>query len=40
MAAMVDMFVNENRDKLPALYWLHKLHKITNKSRFVAELLC
>ena len=37
MAAKFGVFVDEKHDKLPTLYWLPKLHKISYKSRFIAN---
>ena len=36
MAANFGLFVDEDHSKLPALYWLPKLHKQPYKSRFIA----
>ena len=37
MAAKFGLFVDEDHSKLPALYWLPKLHKRPYKSRFIAN---
>ena len=37
MAAKFGLFVDEDNSKLPALYWLPKLHKRPYKSRFIAN---
>ena len=37
MAAKFGLFVDEDHSKLPALYWLPKLHKRLYKSRFIAN---
>ena len=37
MAAKFGVFVDEDHRKLPTLFWLPKLHKCPNKSRFVAN---
>ena len=37
MAAKFGLFVDEDHSKLPTLYWLPKLHKRPNKSRFIAN---
>ena len=37
MAAKFGFFVDEDHSKLPALYWLPKLHKRPYKSRFIAN---
>ena len=37
MAAKFGLFVDEDHSKLPTLYWLHKLHKRSYKSRFIAN---
>ena len=37
MAAKFDVFVDEDLSKFPTLYWLLKLHKITYKTRFIAN---
>ena len=31
------LFVDEKLDKLPTLYWLHKLYKRLHKSRFIVK---
>ena len=36
MAAKFGVFVDEDHNKLPTLYWLPKLHKRSYKSRFIA----
>ena len=36
-AAKFGVFVDEDHPKLPALYWLPKLHKLSYKSRFIAN---
>ena len=36
MAAKFGLFVDEDRSKLPTLYWLPKLHKQPYKSRLIA----
>ena len=37
MAAMFEVFVDEDHIKLPTLYWLPKLHKRPYKLRFIAN---
>ena len=37
MAGMFGVFVDEKHDKLPTLYWLHKLHKRPYESCFNAS---
>ena len=37
MAAKFGLFVDEDHNKLPTLYWLPKLHKRPYKSRFIAN---
>ena len=37
MTAKFGMFVDEDRSKLPTLYWLPKLHKRPYKSHFIAN---
>ena len=37
MAAKFGLFVEEDHSKLPALYWLPKLHKRPYKSCFIAN---
>ena len=37
MAAKFGVFVDEDHSKLPTIYWLPKLHKRPNKSRFIAN---
>ena len=37
MAVKFELFVGEDHSKLPALYWLPKLHKPQYKSRFIAN---
>ena len=37
MAAKFGCFVDDDHNKLPALYWLPKLHKRPYKSRFIAN---
>ena len=37
MAAKFGLFVDEHHSKLPALYWLPKLHKRPYKSHFIAN---
>ena len=37
MAAKFGEFVDEDHSKLPTIYWLHKLHKRSYKSRFIAN---
>ena len=37
MAAKFGLFVDEDHNRLPTLYWLPKLHKRPYKSRFIAN---
>ena len=37
MAAKFWVFVDEDHNRLPVLYWLPKLHKQPYKSRFIAN---
>ena len=37
MTAKCGMFVDEDRSKIPTLYWLPKLHKRPYKSHFIAN---
>ena len=37
MAAKFGVFVDEDHSKLPMIYWLPKLHKRPDKSRFIAN---
>ena len=37
MAAKFGVFIDVDHSKLPKLYWLPKLHKITYKSRIIAN---
>ena len=37
MAAKFVVFVDKDHSKLPAIYWLPKLHKRPYKSRFIAN---
>ena len=37
MAAKFGLFVDEDHNKLPTLYWLPKHHKRPYKSRFIAN---
>ena len=37
MTAKFGLFVDEDHNKLPTLYWLPKLHKRPYKSRFIAN---
>ena len=37
MTAKFGLFVDEDHSKLPTLYWLPKLHKQPNQSRFIAN---
>ena len=37
MAAKFGLFVDEDHSKLPTLYWLPKLHKLSYKSRFTVN---
>ena len=37
MAVKFELFDGEDHSKLPALYWLPKLHKPQYKSRFIAN---
>ena len=37
MAAKFVVFVDKDHSKLPAIYWLAKLHKRPFKSRFIAN---
>ena len=37
MAAKFGLLVDEDHSKVPTLYWLPKLHKGPNKSRFIAN---
>ena len=37
MAVKFGLFVDEDRGKLPTLYWLPKLHKQPYKLRFIAN---
>ena len=37
MAAKFGLFVDEDHNKLPTLYWFTKLHKRPYKSRFIAN---
>ena len=37
MAAKFELFVDEDHNKLPTLYWLPKLHKRPYKSRLIAN---
>ena len=37
VAAKFGVFVDEDHSKLPALYWLPKLHKLPHKSRSITN---
>ena len=37
MAAEFGLFVDEDHNNLPTLYWLPRLHKRPYKSRFIAS---
>ena len=37
MAAEFGVFIGQDHSKLPALYWLRKLHKRPYKSRFISN---
>ena len=37
MAAKFGVVVDEDHGKLPTLYWLHKPHKLSYKSSFIAK---
>ena len=37
LALKFSVCVKERQDRLPTMYWLHKLHKKTYKARFIAN---